>query len=555
MIIPDPNEVNIPTHLKRANLREAGLVIDQFPFNKSWDEDDLKLNILEQIPVVHRIRDIKFVKACYGKISDFNLPSGVALSGERLLRMTGQGCIYVQKLGECLNPVSQTDFGDESITVDPDDDDDLLMPQPGPSGQTPRETAESHDMLSQLKVIFPDKEVALLEEAVTAAESLNEAVDTILGRSMTLADLLEKFKTTHMVSEEIHLQIRRDHIWRDALQFYKVARADKSRLFKELKVEFLGEDGIDCGALKLEFLQLCLEEAMKNTFEEVNGVKIPKKSAGGLLTYKIVGLMIAHSVIQGGPGISCLPQWCYKYMVSRDFNAAAEYLSKDDIPLNAATASLHTFLDELQEADSDSKLDALLDETSATGEIYQQIINGSSWDITQQVTFQNRCLLIFELIQDEVIRKRIGQINAMCDGLDEIGLMKLASLHPDEFEPLFLPCTQISQCALLDSIYPSTNLSGSQLQSHEWFLRYIQETSSEILTKLLQFSTSLKNIPSTGLLPKITIDFHTDRDRRLPEAFVCVRKLILPICHTSFEEYKSHLNVAFCDNFSGFGNM
>ena len=86
--------------------------------------------------MVHRIRDIKFVKACYGKISDFNLPSGVPLSGERLLRMSGQGCIYVQKLGDSVNPELQTDFRDESITVDPDDDDDdQLMPQPGPNGQ------------------------------------------------------------------------------------------------------------------------------------------------------------------------------------------------------------------------------------------------------------------------------------------------------------------------------------------------------------------------------------------------------------------------------------
>ena len=84
--------------------------------------------------MVYKISDNKFVQACYGKISDFNLPSGGPLSGERLLRMSGQGCIYAQKMGDCINPVSLTNVGNESIAVDPDENDhDMLMPQGGPS--------------------------------------------------------------------------------------------------------------------------------------------------------------------------------------------------------------------------------------------------------------------------------------------------------------------------------------------------------------------------------------------------------------------------------------
>ena len=75
--------VDLPTHQKRTELRELGLIIDQFPFNRQWDENELKSNVISEIAPVHGISDIKFMKGCYGKLTNFNLPSNARVPVNR----------------------------------------------------------------------------------------------------------------------------------------------------------------------------------------------------------------------------------------------------------------------------------------------------------------------------------------------------------------------------------------------------------------------------------------------------------------------------------------
>lgn len=98
VIIPDPAETAVPTHSKRAALRLQGLIVDEFPFDKRWDDQELLLNAMEQLPLRFSMHRIRFVKASYGTITPINLPNGMHLSGERLLRIAGQGSVYAQIL-------------------------------------------------------------------------------------------------------------------------------------------------------------------------------------------------------------------------------------------------------------------------------------------------------------------------------------------------------------------------------------------------------------------------------------------------------------------------
>ena len=51
-----------------------------------------------KIAPVHGINDIKFMKGCYGKLSNFNLPSNAQLSGYMLVIIAGQGTLMMLHL-------------------------------------------------------------------------------------------------------------------------------------------------------------------------------------------------------------------------------------------------------------------------------------------------------------------------------------------------------------------------------------------------------------------------------------------------------------------------
>ena len=54
---------------------------------------------------------------------------------------------------------------------------------------------------------------------------------------------------------------------------------------------------------------MCLDEAKKRLFEgEVD--LIPRRGIGSKgIQFEVVGAMIAHSVLQGGPGFPLLSEW------------------------------------------------------------------------------------------------------------------------------------------------------------------------------------------------------------------------------------------------------
>ena len=383
------------------------------------------------------------------------------------------------------------------------------------------------EKLSTLQIMFPNHERIILTDILRKADSLGEAVDFVLQSNLSLESILNQIQRPILEAEELPITIDRTKLWRQCLGFYKMALADTSRLRLNLKIEFNGEEGVDLGALKTEFFQRCIDEGLKNLFEDVGESKIPCKSAGSLLTFKLFGALIDQSIIQGGPGLGILPPWCYRYIATGSFESASELLSKDDIPLNAATALIHSFITDMQSADTDEKVDKLLEDGSTTGDVYQQIVNGSSWDITKEINSKNRGVLIFEVIVDEALRKRVPQLNAIMEGLDCAGMLKHIKIHQDVMQPLFATKLHISSTLIKNYMeLKDDQLTEKQEHAYKWFLDFIDSADISTLVKLLQFATSLKSVPVIGLNPKIVVSFHAESatEKSLPEAAVCFRQ-------------------------------
>ena len=90
-----------------------GPIIDQFPFNSQQDENELKSNVISEIAPVHGINDIKFMKGCYGKLSNFNQPSNAQLSGDMLVTISGQIVVYAQII--CDRPSTFNDINEDHL--------------------------------------------------------------------------------------------------------------------------------------------------------------------------------------------------------------------------------------------------------------------------------------------------------------------------------------------------------------------------------------------------------------------------------------------------------
>ncbi|XP_073767065.1 uncharacterized protein isoform X2 [Danio rerio] len=86
-----------------------------------------------------------------------------------------------------------------------------------------------------------------------------------------------------------------------------------------LKISFLGEHGVDTGALRKEFLTTIVAGFEKRLFEgdSKNG-KMPKYSLNDLDNelFKVAGEIFAVSIAQGGPAPWFMQEWCYEYLAT-----------------------------------------------------------------------------------------------------------------------------------------------------------------------------------------------------------------------------------------------
>ena len=141
------------------------------------------------------------------------------------------------------------------------------------------------------------------------------------------------------------LQIDRSRLWRTALGFYKTMIHTPERLKFELRIEFNNEEGIDAGALQRELL---LKELNTYMFEGAENRRIPKKDSSLQQMFEVARIMMAHSMLQGGPGFPCLCPSIYNYLLNADKNSTLQDMKSTDIPVNAATYNLLEFINKVK---------------------------------------------------------------------------------------------------------------------------------------------------------------------------------------------------------------
>ena len=169
--------------------------------------------------------------------------------------------------------------------------------------------------------------------------SAEVTVDSLLRQSSEAIDFVTP----------LDIVVRRDHVWRNGFSVYKNTVSDPSKLMKDLRIEFEGQEGIDAGALKLDFFELLLGEINTRLFTGLDTRRVPKKDWGLESAFEVAGCVIAHSLLVGGPSFACLCPAVYSYIVFGDVDRAlSEGLTIEDILLDAASCTLLEFLRKVQ---------------------------------------------------------------------------------------------------------------------------------------------------------------------------------------------------------------
>nr|XP_061789126.1 uncharacterized protein LOC133578688 [Nerophis lumbriciformis] len=131
-------------------------------------------------------------------------------------------------------------------------------------------------------------------------KSVDDVLETICGR----VDAEKRFT----------IQITRTNLFERGLLQWQ--RQKKNSPTSTLEVTFLGEAGVDTGALRKEFLTEMVAGIERRFFEGLQNQKSPRYSLNdfdnGL--YRTVGEIFAVSLAQGGPAPTFFSPWTYTYL-------------------------------------------------------------------------------------------------------------------------------------------------------------------------------------------------------------------------------------------------
>lgn len=126
------------------------------------------------------------------------------------------------------------------------------------------------------------------------------------------------------------------------MRFYKKAKEAMGLLVKLLVIEFVGEQGIDSGSLRREFFEQALKEGNKRMFAGEDCHRVPRKDTSSEFFFEVFGILVSHSMLQGGPGFPCLSPAVFNYLVSGSSTYC--FPTKDDVPLDISTHMLKSFI-------------------------------------------------------------------------------------------------------------------------------------------------------------------------------------------------------------------
>ena len=398
-------------------------------------------------------------------------------------------------------------------------------------------STSSQCWLSDLKDAFPDEDSKNLEGIASVAISIDQAACILLDKKMEetednlpLEELIDKFVKKNQLPGDESILVNRETFWMDVLKFYKKALSKPDILRKKLYVAFQNEEGLDGGAMKVEFFTLTLNEIKARLFEGAERNMVPIKDATKGLLFQLAGVVVSHALLQESSiGFPYLAPHIYSQIVGEKEDEIATQMKKEHIPLDASTALLHEFLTALENCTTDEDVRTLPEEKEKS-EAYWQIVNSSRWPKEKAIDMSNKEFLLQHLIFHELLVSRKNEIEEFSYGLKHLGFLDFLCKYKETCKVLLTgtECRPVTVDSLNEMIIDVETKSFSERQAHEWFLAYLNEGEDKDfpedsrLRALLQFWTGWTIIPFGGLMKRLKLAFlPDDDDKSLPTTSLC----------------------------------
>ncbi|XP_073700515.1 G2/M phase-specific E3 ubiquitin-protein ligase-like [Garra rufa] len=382
------------------------------------------------------------------------------------------------------------------------------------------------------------------ESSVATCADEGFPVHTSACTPKSLEDVLTFLKEQVDTTKEFKLCVDREDLpERGIIQWKRKKTASPASLLKEV---YIGESGIDTGALRKEFLT-----GIENRFFEGIGTqgKSPKYSLTDLddENFRIVGEIFAVSIAQGGPAPAFLREWCYNFLCAGEVNFSC--LSKEDV----MDLESYLLICRVEDAADTESLMMLADDIVSCG-------------YTSQIKHELKESIIRSIVLHSTTRL-IPILQQLKNGMQLYGLVDQLNKNSEVCKPLFVPGTITKPDAdfIMMNCQPRYSEKGTSKEASERkvtnflqdFLQELEVAGDGVLGEtrplsvpmVLQWMTGQSHIP---ILPdekrrfKITCNFDHDCMERLgnhsvcyPIVSACTCTVTFPVKHMSmYEEFK-----------------
>uniref|UniRef100_A0AAV2LNF4 HECT domain-containing protein n=1 Tax=Knipowitschia caucasica TaxID=637954 RepID=A0AAV2LNF4_KNICA len=431
-----------PPLAEEMTLLQAGMGKKTVPIPEDATHKEISEILMEAFPSMEKLEGGWLIHKAMGGSGQRRLnvitPEEEGYMGSSLVKAWG-GRESCSKIPQTSNQIIQVE--DDEVT-------DIAV-DTGIVSKIPDQTEDSSLTSVHCPLCWEDFTTAEIHFHASMCEGNEKTLnpETTSPSIDSLSDILRSLAGQVDQSKLFVLNVTRDRLFERGLKQW--VRQKTASPANPLRINFIGEQGIDDGALRREFLTEMMRGLEAQLFEGSATGKNPIYSISAYQDskFKICGEIMAVSVVQGGPAPNFLSPWSYRFLACGQM---PEILECDEV----TDGDISSLIQKVQDADDDTFV-TLLDAIVACGYTGR---------------LQRDCKeKIVNAIRLHSLTRLAPMLKQILEGLTIYGFNELLQKHSFTLQPLFLPgnIKQVDSEWLLQSLRPQFSDVGSVKRKKE----------------------------------------------------------------------------------------
>ncbi|XP_078000538.1 tenascin-N-like [Glandiceps talaboti] len=263
--------------------------------------------------------------------------------------------------------------------------------------------------------------------------------------------------------------------------------------------------------------------------------------------FEIIGRMVQHSILWGGPGLAGLAQSVKDYVTHG--HELMISLNINDIPDMDIREKLQKVMD-----CSDDNLKEL-----ATDPIVLEMMVNAGYG-NRLINKDRKQVAIQDILLYNVIRKRKAELVQFRSGMNCLSITKLLQQN-EKITDLIFPKQEEAKprfCSVCPLLKFGQGQTKCQTDTKKYFLKYLQECERRqegidvdhkrvTLAKVLQFITGCTVLPPKSY-GRILVEYQA---KGLPKTNTCFKEIFIPTSYVNYNDFRNAMDYAIshCDGF------